>query len=654
MDFVTSDTQVPGNTMITRFAFILLIFFLLQVDQCYTQGYNQQKISKKAKKNYELAMQQVDFGEYTKALKFLDQALETDANYLDALLSKAGILAELKRYAMAVDFYEKAFVVDDMASRDFFFVYAIALGGLGEFKKALYAVDRFLALPNLRASSLQAAKYRKKCFEFAVTLQELYPERQQMRVLHMGDSINSSVSEYYPSMTIDGKELIITRRTRNAADEDFYSSNQVDGIWRNAEPLKGKVNTLFKEGGQQITPDGKWMVFSAKDYPEGLGSFDIYLSVQSDNGWSERIHAGNAINTEYWESAPCLSPDKKQLYFSSDRPGGYGGTDLYVSTLMANGKWSTPQNLGPNVNTPGDESCPFMHADNQTLYFNSNGHLGYGGTDLYLTQKTNQGFSVPQNLGYPINTIDDEGSLFVTSDARTGFLASDRGDSKGGLDIYSIQLYEGIKPSACSWLAGRVYDSLTNSGLSGLIEVIDLATQQVISSVQAEDDGSYLAILPAGKNYALNVSKKGYVFYSGRFIMKGTNAQQRLTYDIPLQRLQEGTKIILKNIQFSSGSFELLPESYIEMDKLLTLLAENPKLKVQIIGHTDNVGSEQDNLKLSKQRAQVVLAYFTGKQISTERVIAKGMGAQEPIAENDSPNGRALNRRTEMLVLSNN
>jgi len=654
MDFVAADTQVLGYTMITRFAFILLAFFLLQVEQGYAQGDNQQKISKKAKKNYELAMQQVDFGEYTKALEFLDQALKTDANYLDALLSKAGILAELKRYAMAVDFYEKAFVVDDMASRDFLFVYAIALGGLGEFKKALYAVDRFLALPNLSASSLQAAKYRKKCFEFAVTLQELYPERKQLSVLHMGDSINSSVSEYYPSMTIDGKELIITRRTRNAADEDFYSSSQVDGIWRNAVPLKGKVNTLFKEGGQQITPDGKWMVFSAKDYPEGLGSFDIYLSVQSDNGWSERIHAGNAINTEYWESAPCLSPDKKQLYFSSDRPGGYGGTDLYVSTLLANGKWSTPQNLGPTVNTPGDESCPFMHADNQTLYFNSNGHLGYGGTDLYLTQKTTQGFSVPQNLGYPINTIDDEGSLFVASDARTGFLASDRGDSKGGLDIYSIQLYDGIKPSACSWLAGRVYDSLQNSGLSGLIEVIDLATQQVISAVQAEDDGSYLAILPAGKNYALNVSKKGYLFYSGRFIMKETNAQQRLTYNIPLQRLQEGTKIILKNIQFTSGSFELLPESYIEMDKLLTLLAENPKLKVQITGHTDNVGSEQDNLKLSKQRAQVVLAYLTGKQISAERVIAKGMGAQEPIADNDTPNGRALNRRTEMLILSNN
>lgn len=654
MDFVATNSQVPGYTMILRIAFILLSFFLLQLEEVSAQGYNANKISKKAKRNYELAMQQVDFGDYAKALDLLDQALKTDDNYLDALLSKAGILSELKRYAMAVDYYEKAFVVDDAASKDFLFVYSIALGGLGEFKKALYTVDRFLALPHLNAASIQAARYRKKCFEFAVTLEELYPNRTSSRVLHMGDSINSTVSEYYPTMTIDGKELIITRRTRNAADEDFYSSTKIEGVWRNAKPLSGKVNTLFKEGGQQITPDARWMVFSAKDYPEGLGSFDIYLSVQTKNGWSERMHAGNTINSEFWESAPCLSPDKKQLYFSSDRPGGYGGTDLYVSTLMANGKWSTPQNLGPSINTPGDESCPFVHADNQTLYFNSNGHLGYGGTDLFLTRKTNQGFSIPQNLGYPINTIDDEGSLFVASDALTGFLASDRADSKGGLDIYSIQLYDGIQPNAVSWLEGRIYDSITRNGLPGIVEVIDLESKLVVSAIDAEDDGSYLAILPAGKNYALSVSKKGYLFYSGRFIMKEARLQQSFEYNIPLQPLQQGTKIVLNNIQFASGSFELLPESYIELDKLLNLLSENPKLKVQIIGHTDNVGNDQDNLKLSNQRAQVVLSYLLGKQVSPERVVAKGIGAQEPIADNDSPNGRALNRRTEMLILSNN
>ena len=634
------------------FATILLFVFLLNGDGLNAQGYDAKNVSKKAKKNYELAMQKVDEGDYTTALTFLDIAIDINDNYLEALLSKAGILSELKRYSSSVAFYERAFAVDLDQSRDYLLVYSIALGGLGEFKKALNAVDRFLKLPGLNASSIQAAQYRKKSFEFAVTLDQLYPERAAIKIENGGDSINSAFSEYYPTLTIDGRQLIITRRTRGSADEDFFTSVLKEGIWRKAIPLYGKINTSYKEGAQQITPDGNWMVFSAKDYPEGLGSFDIYLAFQTENGWSERIHAGAVINSEYWESAPCLSPDKRQLYFASDRPGGFGGTDLYVSTRLANGKWTAPQNLGPVINTSGDESCPFMHADNQTLYFNSNGHQGYGGTDLFLAKKIDQGFTAPQNLGYPLNTIDDEGSLFVTSDALTGFFASDRADSKGGLDIYSIQLYNGIQPNASSWVEGRIYDSLNGKGISGLVEVVDLQSKVIISEVEADEEGNYLSILPSGKNYAFNVSKKGYLFFSGRFLMKEVVEQKKFVYNIPLQPLQEGTKMILNNIQFESGKHELLPESFIELDKLLAILKENPRLKVQIVGHTDNIGNDNENLLLSNQRAKIVLNYFTSKGIAVERLTSKGMGAQQPVSDNHTEEGRALNRRTEMIILS--
>lgn len=639
--------------MIIRITFLLFSLFLLQPEQAMAQVYDPAKTPKKAQKNYELAMQQVDEGNYRNALLYLEQALKVDPNYADALLSKAGILSEVKQYRLAVENYEKAFYVAPDYSRDYLFVYSIALAGLGEFQKALNAVDRFLALPAINASSVQAARYRKKCYEFALGVNSIYPNWAKTQIEHLGDSINSSVSEYYPTMTIDGKQLIITRRTRNAADEDFFYSMDVGGSWSEAKPLRGKVNTPMKEGGQQITPDGNCMVFSAKDYPEGLGSFDIYLSFKTADGWSERVHTGNSINSEYWESAPCLSPDKKLLFFASDRPGGYGGTDLYVSTMMANGKWSTPQNLGPTINTGGDEGCPFMHADNETLYFNSNGHLGYGGTDLFFSKKTNLGFTVPQNLGYPINTIDDEGSLFVSSDAATGFFASDRGDSKGGLDIYSIRLYEGIKPNASSWLEGRVYDSITGKALTASVEIIDLESKLVVSEVNADERGSYLAILPLGKNYALNVSKKGYLFYSGRFIMKEVVTQQKLIYDVPLQPLQKGTKLVLKNIQFESGKHNLLPESFIELDKLAALLLENPNLKVQIVGHTDNIGNEQDNLVLSNERANAVLNYLISKKVNASKLKALGMGTKQPVGDNSLPEGRALNRRTEMLIISN-
>ena len=634
--------------------FTLLIIFLLQAEDVNAQGYDANKISKKAKKNYDLAMQKVDEGDYVTALNFLNLALRVEENYLEALLSKAGILSELKEYATAVEFYEKAFVVDLDQSKDYLFVYAIALGGLGEFKKALNAVDRFLSISGLNAASAQAAHYRKKSFAFAVTLEQLYPNRSKTKIFNAGDSINTAVSEYYPTLTIDGKQLIITRRTRGSADEDFFASFWEDSTWKKAVPLKGKINTIYKEGGQQITPDGSWMVFSAKDYPEGLGGFDIYFSYLTEFGWSERVHAGNVINSAYWESAPCLSPDKKQLYFASDRPGGFGGTDLYVSIQLANGRWSTPQNLGPTINTPGDESCPFMHADNETLYFNSNGHLGYGGTDLFLSKRKANGFTAPQNLGYPINTIDDEGSLFVSSDAATGFFASDRSDSRGGLDIYTIQLYDGVKPSPCSWLEGVVFDSLTRKGLSGVVEVIDLDTKTIVSEVQADEYGRYLSILPLGKNYAINVSKKGYLFYSGRFLMKEILEQQNFIYNIPLQSLQNGTSIVLNNIQFETGKYDLLTESYIELDKLVLLLNENPNLKVQIVGHTDNVGKEEDNQLLSSERAKVVVKYLIQKNITADRLTSKGMGATAPIADNETVSGRALNRRTEMFVISNN
>jgi outer membrane protein OmpA-like peptidoglycan-associated protein len=294
-----------------------------------------------------------------------------------------------------------------------------------------------------------------------------------------------------------------------------------------------------------------------------------------------------------------------------------------------------------------------MHADNETLYFNSNGHLGYGGTDLFLSKKTIQGFTTPQNLGFPINTIDDEGSLFVTSDAVTGFFASDRGDSRGGLDIYTIQLYKGIKPNASSWLEGVVYDSLSRKGLSAVVEVIDLESKMLISEVQADEEGRYLSILPAGKNYAFNVSKKGYLFYSGRFLMKEMLQQQNFKYNIPLQPLQKGTSIVLKNIQFETGKYELLTESYIELDKLVVMLNENPKLKVQIVGHTDNIGKENDNQLLSSQRAKIVVDYLSSKNISSERLTSKGMGAKLPIEDNQTEQGRAMNRRTEMLIISN-
>ncbi|HET9433092.1 MAG TPA: flagellar motor protein MotB, partial [Chitinophagaceae bacterium] len=332
-----------------------------------------------------------------------------------------------------------------------------------------------------------------------------------------------------PCLTIDGKEFFFTRRIRGY-DEDFFSAKWDGKDWVKAAPLGGNVNTDQNEGAQMISQDGEMLVFTACNRKDGWGSCDIYISYLTQNGWSEGINLGGKINTDQWESQPCLSPDKRDLYFASRRPGGLGGSDIYVSHLQPNGQWTSPENLGPQINTSGDESCPFIHADNQTLFFTSNGLLGYGEDDLFYARKGPKGdWSVPENLGYPINTIYKEGTLFIAADAKTAYYASDRSDSKGGLDIYSFELPENIRPNKTLWVKGKVFDKKTTKGLPSGVELIDMNTKQLISKVQTDERGNYLITLPVGKDYAFNVNRKGYLFFSDNFFLSDRSSDS--TYE---------------------------------------------------------------------------------------------------------------------------
>ncbi|MEI9956696.1 MAG: OmpA family protein [Ferruginibacter sp.] len=447
------------------------------------------------------------------------------------------------------------------------------------------------------------------------------------------------------------KKLVFTRRLR---DEDFWESNLIDGKWSKAKLLEGKVNTNFNEGAQNISQDGQWIIFTGCNYPEGQGSCDLYISYKTDKGWSEAENLGPMINTDFWESSPSLSPDKRDLYFSSAISGGFGGKDIWVSHRSITGKWSRPENLGPAVNTPGDESYPFMHADNETLYFTSNGHPGYGGSDLFFTKKvTDTSWLQSENLGYPINTIDEESTLIVAADAKTAYYTSDRADSRGGLDLYSFELREDIRPLKTLWVKGKVFDKKTLAGLSSFVELTDIKTRNIISRLQTDADGNYLTTLPVGKDYVFNVNKKGYLFYSDNFSLSKNPADSIYNIDIPLQALETGAIIVLKNIFFDTKKFDLKPESLTELDKLVLLLKENVNLKIQINGYTDNVGLPKDNLSLSNNRAKAVVDYLTSKGIAVARLLYKGFGETNPIAENTTDTGKAQNRRTELSVISN-
>ncbi|MES1215718.1 MAG: OmpA family protein [Bacteroidota bacterium] len=635
--------------------FLYFTFFTLYVaSSSFAQSYDPAKVNKKAVALYNQAMERIQDDNFTLAIGLLLQCIDIDKNYLPAYLSLGGVYGELKKYKSSTDYYEKAFALDSATTIEYKIPYSINLAGQGEFEKALGAINELLEKkPPKNPNTFKSATYRKRSYEFAIenarnNVNKSYVFAPQ----NMGDAINSAESEFFPSLTIDGNELVFTRKL-NGRNEDFFHSHKKANGWDKARPVEGNLNTDQNEGGQNISQDGQWLVFTGCNRRDGFGGCDLYISYLTAQGWSEAINLGGTVNSDQWDSQPCLSPDKRDLYFSSRRFGGLGGSDIYVSHINNNGQWSEPENLGPEINTKGDEVSPFIHADNQTLYFSSNGLQGYGGMDLFYSRKGPGGvWNKPVNMGYPVNTIEDEATLVIGADAKTAYYASDRSDGFGGLDIYSFELREDVRPRKTLWVKGSVFDKKTTKGLPSSIELIDLSSKELITKVQTDEMGNYLLTLPLGKDYAFNVNRKGYLFYSDNFFLAQSSKDSVYEKNIPLQPIETNAIVVLNNIFFDINKFELKPESTSELDKLVQLLNDNPGLRIEIGGHTDNVGKPADNLILSNNRAKSVINYLVSKNIAAQRLTSKGYGETKPIADNKTEEGRALNRRTEMKVVS--
>jgi outer membrane protein OmpA-like peptidoglycan-associated protein/tetratricopeptide (TPR) repeat protein len=646
--------------ILLRFSYLLIILFaVLSPSITNAQSYDPLKVKTKATDYYLQGISYAQNGNYTTALKFMNDALKIEPKFLDAFLSLAGVYADLKNYNESVSSFEKAFAIDESYTKSSRLPYSISLAGAGKFQNALEAVNKFLAQPKLNERSIKAAEFRKRTFEFALDYENKHPGKNYVfKPQNAGENINSRDLEYYPSLTIDGKKIVFTRRVNSSigkGKEEFFESDFINGKWTMAKILEGNISTGENNGGaDNISQDGKWIVFAGCNFPDGLGSCDIYISYLTKQGWSTPENLGKNVNSEFWETSPSLSPDKKDLYFSSSVPGGFGTSDIWVSHRTANGKWGPAQNLGAEINTAGNEGSPFIHADNQTLYFNSTGHQGYSEkADLFVSHKQPDGtWSKPENLGYPINTIDDEGSLIVAADGKTAYYASERSDTKGGLDIYTFELREDVRPARTLWVKGKVYDKNTKAGLPSAVQLTDVVSKQQISRLQTDEDGNYLVTLPVGKDYAFNVNRRGYLFYSENFSLAKNAVDSIYQIDIPLQPIEANATIILKNVFFDTKQTQLKPESLTELDNVVLLLVENPNLKIQIGGHTDNVGKPLDNAKLSLGRAVSVVNYLLSKGIKKERLTFKGFGETKPVADNKTETGKAQNRRTELSVVS--
>lgn len=617
----------------------------------FSQVYDPERISTKAIALYEKALDLLKDDQMSEGIPLLMKSIQEDSNFVDAYLSLAGAFGQLKKYDQAVKHYEKARGKDPVYFVVYNLPYSINLAGQGRFEEALKAANAFLTYPKLNERSIKSGEYRKKNYQFAIDYAARHPNSNYVFLpINLGDSVNSPQSEYYPSVTVTDSLLVFTRKGEHAR-EDFIESRISKQGFAASKIIEGDINMEPNKGAISVSQDGEWMVFAGQLVGQAYQSFDIYISYLTPDGWSDPQNLGPNINTDFYESGPSLSPDKRALYFCSNRPEGSGGRDLYVSYRQPNGKWAAAINLGPAINSSGDEQAPYIHADNQTLYYTSDGLPGYGGSDLFVIRKEINGeWGGPQNLGYPINTIENEGSLAVSADGLIAYYASDRSDSRGGLDLYKFDLRPDIRPYRTLYVKGKVIDKKTNKPLPSSVELVDNTNNKALMKVQTDEVGDYFITLPTGKDYTFMVNRKGYLFYSELYELGKKEADSVYKKDIYLQPVELNAVFTFNNIQFANNAYQLPPAGFVELDRLLQVLAENPSLKVEISGHTDNIGTTEDNKLLSTNRAKAIVDYLVSKGVNLKRVSFKGYGAAQPVADNTTEAGRTKNRRTTFTV----
>jgi outer membrane protein OmpA-like peptidoglycan-associated protein/tetratricopeptide (TPR) repeat protein len=652
---------------------VSIIMAIIVICTCQTQAQKSSpkysSTSDKAIKLYEKAMQSFDMRKDKEAIELLKKSVAADPKFIEAHMFLAEVYAENKMYEEALSEGKIAVAI----SPDFFKSAYYSMGfwclKIQAYEEAENNFTQYLTYKSIPAEASNNAKFGLKSARFAkYAIKHPVP----FNPINMGVEVNSTDNDYLPAITADEQNLIYTRLIPKYGEaqgsgtkgksEDFYACKKMDGKWSKAVNIGPPINTMGNEGAQCISADGQTLIFTAcseyDGYPggrNGFGSCDLFIAKKLANGkWSNPENLGKNINSESWESQPSLSSDGQTLYFVSNRAGGKGSADIWKSTKNEAGKWNSPTNLGDSINTPGFEESPFIHPDNKTLYFVSDQWPGMGSRDIFLSRiKKDGSLSTPMNLGYPINSGENERDLIVSANARTAYFSSERAGGLGGLDLYSFDLYEAARPNEVTYVKGRVFNKENNNGIDAKFELVDLETGQLVMQASSmAGSGEFLVCLPINKNYLMNVSKSGFLFASENFSLKGVNNKLNgYEMNMPLTPIKVGEKVVLKNIFFETGSFQLKNESKIELQKLKSFLMTNTAVSIEISGHTDNVGDKKSNQILSENRAKAVYEYLITNEISKERLSFKGFGDSMPIDDNNTDKGRANNRRTEFMIL---
>lgn len=635
----------------------VVVFFLLFLP---AWAIAQTGLDTKSKKAIELYTQADNFrvrGQYNEAISALTEAIQKDKKFTEAYYRLGVVYMSMADYQRATNNFKYALTLtkDLRKQKMIWFDLGEVYMRSGQYKDAIDVLSGYVNTETQNKQRVAKAMSQIENARFALNNQAV---NGATKPHPLSDTVNRFPLQYFPALTADQQELIFTRRRGHRLEDDedlVICRKDASGKWLEPQSVSAMINTPDNEGTCTISADGRKIIFTSCGDRGYSGNCDLFESTKTGEQWSKPVNLGPNVNSGDWESHPALSADGRTLYFVSDRRGGFGRNDIWYTTLAENGKWTKARNLGEPINTQYDERSPFIHVNGKTLYFASNGLVGYGGYDIFYSEKSGNTWSKPVNMGGPVNNHEDQYSLFITADGKKGYYSHEENLPNGTEKsvLMEIQIPENqIIKFRSNYVKGVISDAKTGEKLKARIELFDINKNEIVSLVDSDSiSGQYLMVLTQGSEYGLYVNKVGYLFKSLNFNYAEMKDFEPLVIDIQLDRAKKGQGAVLQNIFFDVDRYELKEKSFTELEKVARFLDENPQIRIEIGGHTDNSGNPAYNQQLSEKRANAVYNYLISNGVSPKRLSAKGFGSSKPVASNETEDGRQQNRRIEFTIL---
>jgi outer membrane protein OmpA-like peptidoglycan-associated protein len=626
-----------------------LILLLVLLPCCSTQGQAQASFSSNSRKAIALYTEADNYRvrrQYGQAITLLESAIKKDGEFIEAYIRLGGIYKSLEKLTLAESYYTKAI---DLApnlpkyARSYFYLAEILITS-EQYDDAKISIEKFLTFNIKNVKIQQRASLLLKQANYAIVHMD---ELLLFTPTSLNSKVNQFAMQYFPVTTADENYLLYTKRDGDSPydDEDIMiSTKDDDGEWGDPESISQNINSQLNEGTCAISADGRTLIFTSCQGRNGYGSCDLFISYKVGLQWSIPENMGDQINSSAWESQPSLSADGRMVYFVSNRKGGVGGRDIWLST-KENANWGAPKNLGRDINTVNEEVSPFIHSNGKVLYFASDGMEGYGGFDIYNSELDSlDHWNSPTNIGYPINRGSDQMSLIISPNGTTAYYSDSGAEGKKLSEIKTFDIPEEIRiKNTSQYVQGTVRDKYTSESLGATLQLYDLDRGKLLAELSSDSvTAEYLMVLTNGGNYALYVEKQGYIFQSINFDFQLSNLDHPINIDFELKPIKKGESTVLNNIFFEHDSFALNDESKVELGKVAKFIIDN-NVKLEIGGYTDSTGSADYNQGLSLKRAKAVYEYLVDKRgIPQSRLAYHGYGQANSINSDNQHKARRI------------